>query len=75
MEYPSKKTSQYWIEYWNNLLFLPFPYIECPLCKNYHAKNTYDWNDHAKNVHQMTATDMKNLQIVYSPMGKKYYAF
>ena len=41
--------------------------IECPLCKNYHAKNTYDWNDHAKAVHQMTANDMKSLEIVYSP--------
>ena len=44
----------------------PDEFIECPLCKNYYAKNRYDWNEHAKKVHQMSAHDMKNLQIIYS---------
>ena len=44
--------------------------IECPLCKNYCAKNTYDYGEHAKKVHQMSANDMKNLQIVYNPNNK-----
>ena len=73
MEYPSKKiTASIGSTIRTILIILPLFPIECPLCKNYHAKNTYDWNDHAKNVHQMSATDMKNLQIVYSPMGKNF---
>ena len=40
--------------------------IKCPLCQNYYAKNKIDWNEHVKKVHQMTAMDMKNIQIVYS---------
>ena len=40
--------------------------IECPLCKNYYAKNKIDWNEHVKKVHQMSPMDMKNIQIVYS---------
>ena len=43
--------------------------IECPLCKYYCAKNTYDWNEHARKVHQMSANDMKNLQILYSSIN------
>ena len=39
--------------------------IECPLCKNYYAKNRCDYNEHAKKVHQMSAHDMKNLTILY----------
>jgi hypothetical protein len=44
--------------------------IECPLCRAYSAKNTYDWNDHAKKVHQMSANDMKNIEIIHSPIDK-----
>ena len=39
--------------------------IECPLCKNYYAKNRCDYHEHAKKVHQMSANDMKNLIILY----------
>ena len=44
----------------------PNQLIKCPLCKDYNAKNGYEWNEHAKKVHQMSANDMKNLQIIYS---------
>ena len=43
--------------------------IECPLCKYYCAKNSYDFNEHARKVHQMSAHDMKNLQILYSSIN------
>ena len=43
--------------------------IECPLCKHYCAKNSYDFNEHARKVHQMSAHDMKNLQILYSSIN------